>query len=91
MAKKVMEIVVCDLCKRDRPAVTQVTLDVCNQHKGQIERQGVETGTLEVCPECKRTFRGTQGLAVHRRRAHGVVSMRPRSSRKPRRKVKAHG
>ena len=71
MATKVLEIVVCDLCKSDRPAHGQITVDVCNQHQETITRRRSE-GLNEQCSDCGRRFASRQAVSMHRRRAHGI-------------------
>jgi hypothetical protein len=34
--EKVVRSVICDLCRADRPAVVQLTIDVCGKHQQQI-------------------------------------------------------
>ena len=69
MATKVLEVVVCDLCKIDRPAVSTRTIDVCESHDIKLAERKLES--LYECEQCDRTFRDPAKLRRHIARSHG--------------------
>lgn len=66
MAEKLLTVVVCDLCKKDRPASATVEIDVCSQHDAAIHDRQSETLRFE-CSECGAKYAHGQGLGAHRR------------------------
>jgi hypothetical protein len=62
MAVKKLEVVVCDFPhKHDRPAVAQVTIDVCSTH----DQMFADLGSAKVvCPECGGEYT-EKGLTRH--------------------------
>ena len=68
MTTKILEVVVCDLCKADRPAIARIEIDVCGMHDAALE---AKIGEVRVpCEHCGRTFKNNAGLGRHRATAH---------------------
>jgi hypothetical protein len=74
MATKVLEVVVCDLCKVDRPATNHREIDVCGKHDQQLEDRIAASGYSCVCG---RSFPTGRSLNSHINRStkgtHGVA------------------
>lgn len=68
MTTKLLEMVVCDLCKVDRPAVRPRMIDVCERHDIQLAERVTES--LYQCEQCDRTFRDPIKLRSHVARNH---------------------
>jgi hypothetical protein len=62
LATKILEVVVCDLCKTDRPAIGQRTIDVCGSHDAKIEERQAALGFKCVCG---RSFPTDRSLNSH--------------------------
>lgn len=68
MTAKLLEVVVCDLCRVDRPAVAHREIDVCERHDIQLAERATES--LYECEQCDRVFRDPQKLRRHVARSH---------------------
>jgi uncharacterized C2H2 Zn-finger protein len=68
MTAKLLEVVVCDLCKVDRPAVAQRVVDVCEPHDVKLAARASES--LYQCEQCDRSFRDPVKLRSHVARNH---------------------
>ena len=64
MTTRLMEVVICDLCKTDRRAVTRVEIDVCDRHAHQLDERMAEAA--HICGECGKSFATEAGLRIHR-------------------------
>lgn len=69
MTTKTLEVVVCDLCRSDRPAVAVgLVIDVCRHHEQQIAER--RDGQIYPCEQCDRTFASKQAVSMHVARSH---------------------
>jgi hypothetical protein len=71
MTTKLLEIVVCDLCRIDRPAVNHREVDVCTKHDEMLDKRAEEAGGTNICADCGRRFKTPAGLNHHRTVTHG--------------------
>lgn len=65
MTTKTLQVVVCDLCTSDRPAVAHIEIDVCHRHDQQIATNTGAVAMVSVCDLCDRSFRTKGGLQHH--------------------------
>jgi transposase-like protein len=68
LTTKLLEVVICDICPKDRPAVAHVEIDVCKRHDEMLSERAAESGY--VCDECGRVFTTPGGLAHHQTVKH---------------------
>lgn len=64
MTTRLMEVVVCDLCKHDRRAVARMEIDVCDRHVHQLEERMADAA--HICGQCGKSFGTEAGLRIHR-------------------------
>jgi DNA-directed RNA polymerase subunit RPC12/RpoP len=70
MTAKLLEVVVCDLCRVDRPAVAHVEIDVCSVHDQKLAERKSEA--LYECEQCGRPFQDPLKLRRHIARSHNA-------------------
>lgn len=70
MTAKLLEVVVCDLCRTDRPAVAHRDIDVCERHDIQLAERASESLYECEVEDCGRTFRDPVALRRHVARSH---------------------
>jgi len=63
MTVRLIEVVVCDLCKQDRRAVAHREIDVCERHDQQLEERFAEAA--HICRKCGKSFGTVAGLRIH--------------------------